>query len=73
MEQKEKAKEDVKLRKFWDSGLRHARKCETRKQIENHSKINTEPELKDRTVSKKRHAQTHDYKISYHQKLKKKS
>lgn len=53
MEQKEKAIEDVKVRKFGDSGLRHARKCEPRKQIGgNHSKINTESELKDRTVRK---------------------
>lgn len=70
MEQKEKAIEDVKVRKFGDSGLRHARKCEPRKQIGgNHSKINTESELKDRTVSEKRHAQTHNSKISHHQKF----
>ena len=70
MEQKEKATEDVKVRKFWDSGLRHATKCEPRKQTGgNHSKINTESELKDRTVSEKRHAQTCNSKISHHQKF----
>ena len=70
MEQKEKATEDVKVRKFWDSGLRHARKCEPTKQTGgNHSKINTESELKDRTVSEKRYTQTHNSKISHHQKF----